>query len=345
MKQISKKKVSICFPFCLPSLCRPSMTSAVVPSILPKFSDARILIIEDEVTIVKVLSRNISTIAGNEEKEAHSTWISDHITSTDNGDTALEMFTSAGGLPFDILFVDNNLKGKLMGFEVALELRERGYNGPIVMATSSNPDELGGLNLTEVIKDESRLKLKTLKRDRYGSTITERTHEAYLLPKPAKHASLEMIIKAHFIMPDPKPEAQKIPPTTVSPALRLIELLNRSPAHDSVLEELSEHRQLHLSTIVQHTTDVTDREEVSRRPIPTVTFGTIPTDSTNARENHIYASAMTQLQDAASNSNGDAGWAYNCLAIATQALTLIKQKESLASLAFNIILFYSEFFG
>lgn len=343
MKQISKKKVSICFPFWLPSLCRPSMTSAVIPSILPKFSDARILIIEDEPVSLRLLSRTISTIAGNKETKAHDTWISDHITSTDNGEAALEMFTSAGGLPFDILLVDNNLKGKLMGFEVALELRERGYNGPIVMTTSSKPDELGGLNLTEVIKDESRLKLKTVSRDRYGSTITERTHEAYLLPKPAKNPPLEMIIKAHFIMPDPKPEAQKIPPTTVPAALRLIELLNRSPSHNSVLEELSVHRQLHLSTIIEHTTGLTDRAEVSRRP--TVTFGTIPTDSTNARENHIYASAMTQLQDAASNSNGVAGWAYNCLAIATEALTLIKQKETLASRAFSIILFYSEFFG
>jgi CheY-like chemotaxis protein len=340
MKQIFKKKVSTCFPIWLPSLCRPSKTSAVIPSILPKFSDARILIIEDERSALKMLSRNISKIAGN-EKEAHGAWESAHIHSRDTGEAALKMFTSADR-PFDILFIDNTLKGKLMGFEVAVQLRERGYNGPIVMVTSAEPEELGGLKLTEVIKDESGLELRTVKPDRYGSTITERTHEAYLLPKTANNASsLERIIKAHFIMPDPKPEAQKIPPTTVPPNIRFLDSLKRSAAHDLALKELLQHQKDHLSTIIRDLGPLIGKED-SSSTLPTVTFGKV---STEAPDQHIYASAITQLQFTALNPNGDAGWATKCLAIATQALTLIQQNKILASLAFIINQLHSKFFG
>ena len=295
------------------------MTSAVVPSILPNFFDARILIIEDEPICLKMLSRSISEIAGIENK-AHAAWQSAHIHSRDTGEAALEMLTSADR-PFDILFIDNTLKGKLMGFEVAVQLRERGYNGPIVMVTSAEPEELNGLKLTEVIQNESGLRLKTVSRDRCGSTITELTHEAYLVPKGAGKRSLETIIKEHFIMPDPKSKPQETPPTTVPPNIRFLDSLTRSAAHDLARTELLQHQKDHLSTIVRDLGPLIGKEDGSST-LPTVTVGKV---STEAPDQHIYASAMTQLQYAASNPNGDAGWATKCLAIATTALTLLKK--------------------
>ena len=62
-------------------------------------------------------------------------------------------------------------------------------------------------------------------------------------------------------------------------------------------------------------------EDVTSSAIPTVTFGNISPDK---RQQHIYASAMTQIQAAAETANTDTRWARNCLAIARAALTQLQ---------------------
>ena len=332
MSQNLKKKVSASFSW-QRLFCFPFMNDKVAPSILPKISDARILIIEDEPVSLKLLSRYISDIAGN-KKDNRATWESTHINSTDNGEVALSMFASAQNdhPPFDILFIDNTLTRTLKGFEVAVELRKRGYNGPIAMVTSADPDEFAwsekndtsiyGLKLTEVIQDGSLWKLETISPDRYGSKITKLAHEAYLVPKPAAKDSLATIIKAHFIVP----EAKKTIFPTVPPNILFLHSLKPSWTHESLATDPDWHFQTHLSMIVRDLETRFPTEDVPSSAIPTVTFGNISPD---ASQQHIYASAMTQLQNAAETANTDTRWARNCLAIARAALTQLRQFSTL----------------
>ena len=253
MSQNFKKKVSASFSW-QRLFCFPCMDAKVAPSILPKISDARILIIEDEHVCLKLLSRYISDIAGN-KKDTRATWESTHINSTDNGEVALSMFASAQNdhLPFDIVFIDNTLTRTLKGFEVAVELRKRGYNGPIAMVTSANPDEFAWSEKND---------------------------------------------------------------TPIKP----------SGTDESLAADPAWYFQTHLSMIVRDLETRFPTEDVPSSAIPTVTFGNISPD---ASQQHIYASAMTQLQNAAETANTDTRWARNCLAIARAALTQLRQFSTL----------------
>ncbi len=291
---------------------------------LTPFGDARILIVEDGDAEGRILSNILSTIASIKGPSAKKEWLERHIQIYPDGREALAAFDSQHrSTPFGLVCLDNNIKGTLKGFQVAIELRQRGYHGPIILTTSALPhefqwtvpldSELHGLNLTTVSKSDTAYELTPVDPGLY-KTITKRPIDAYYLPKPCSGPPLAQIIGHHFNLP---------PRDRVSPSL------SSSTAPIPVGSAQQFYTDM-TALISEVTPDLTTpgfqallmQLNAKLQPYkvisyslrsPSVDFGVIPLDG---QDRHIFMTTIAQLTDVLTTGPAeDLGWVNRCQAI------------------------------
>ena len=338
---------------------------AIVPQVLPPFSDSKILVIEDEDSQFKILAFLLGQASG-VRKNDQPRWKNDHISRAVNGEDAITFFQDSQrtATPYGLICIDNSLKTAMKGFELAVSIRTQGYKGPIIMLTSSTPSELTWnepnnrekccLKLTTVKSVDTHWRLTAVGPEHYGPSVTKMGPEAYYLQKPAKLEPLRLILREHFsVNEDPSPPKTPSPPisanigvgnelpvplVTPSPQQEIIKRLSQSLEQANSLtarpEEVSHLFELRLADLVCELERSFNPNDPPSTSVHSTDFGSVP-EKGSAR--HIFTSALAQIQVSAANSDesDDSNqWARDCHAIAADALNAIKKYST--TCAFSI---------
>jgi len=274
------------------------------------------------------------------------TWGENHVTLAHSVEAAFEEYGKCKG-SFDLICLDNWIDDqKMPGIQIAATLREEGYQGPIIMITSSDPDQLTFLH------DGAKCRLKmwqvigeTLTPIEVSEATAQSTlllpHNVYYVKKPLTpgESVLKNIIRHHFELTDAVHDFDNTHDISHQGPLASTHSISEHPVFQELqvaAKCLAESRptgtvvgtpDTRLTKALQVLTKLSQLEIIDPPGDAAISFGTIPT--ARGRREHIATSALSQIGMAMADPHKYSGqWKVDAKQIATAALDELEKHDA-----------------